>query len=354
MNGPERSPRRVEIQFHPANPKRPLVRWELGPVGVLTAKLLAVVWAVLLVVSAALAPSVARNLGSTSGYREAIAERAALGGRLQESVAQLEAVARATEEARRQLSKVALAYGVGPGAAPVGQGGYPTPERPVLQSIYAGVARHGGELEARAADDLGALGVLLEEIVAFEAAHRDQVRTTPSRSPLGGAESVLVSGYGPRRNPFTRELDFHTGADLSAPIGTPVAAPADGVVVFAGRFPLNQSVVWWRLGNLVVLRHGDRFLSLYGHLDVVDVRVGQTLRQGERLGTVGNSGWSTNPHLHYEIRRREGDGPYAPVDPRIYVLDQEWPGTQREAAGTVPPRYEPLPSSLLGRRPARS
>lgn len=342
--------RRVEIQFHPANPRRGVVRLELASRGLLLAKVGVVAWAVLLVVSAALAPTVLRNLGSTSGYREAIAERAALGGRLQESVAKLEAIGTETDRVRQQLGKLVLAYGLGAAATPVGQGGYPTPERPLLQSIYAGVARHGSELEARVGDDLGALGVMLDEVSAFEGSHREQVRTTPSRSPLGGAEYVLISGYGPRRNPFTRELDFHTGADLSAPLGTSVRAPSDGVVAFAGRYPLGQSVVWWRLGNLVVLRHGDGFVTLFGHLDTIDVKAGQSVRQGQRLGTVGNTGWSTNPHLHYEVRRREAAGSLVPVDPRVYVLDENWPGTTREAAGTVPPSFEPLPPAIAGRR----
>jgi murein DD-endopeptidase MepM/ murein hydrolase activator NlpD len=152
-----------------------------------------------------------------------------------------------------------------------------------------------------------------------------------------------------RRNPFTKAADFHAGLDLAAPPGTPVHATAAGVVVFAGRYDLRQSVGWWRYGNLVMVRHGDRFVSLYGHCQDVQVRVGQRVEQGQTIATVGNTGWSTSPHLHYEVRRRDA-AEYRPIDPRIYILDHRWRDEERllvrARSAPDPGDYEPLPSSF--------
>src|SRR4029450_11548493 len=100
---------------------------------------------------------------------------------------------------------------------------------------------------------------------------------------------VPPRAFGTRRSPCTKPLDSHAGLDLAAPVGTPVFAPADGLVVFAGRYPLGQSVAWWRYGNLVAIRHGDRFVTLYGHLDETGVRLGQRVHQGELIAKVGNT-----------------------------------------------------------------
>ena len=113
---------------------------------------------------------------------------------------------------------------------------------------------------------------------------------------------VLTSPFGVRISPFTRAADFHKGLDLSAPTGTPVYASADGIVSFAGRFPIRQSVNWWRFGNVVVINHSDRFITIYGHCDTVKVHRGQEVKQGQVVATVGSTGWSTNSHLHYEVR----------------------------------------------------
>ena len=174
------------------------------------------------------------------------------------------------------------------------------------------------------------------------------MRTTPSLCPLAGADFVLTSPFGRRRSPFTQELDFHPGLDLAAPRGTAITAPADGVVVFAGRYPLAASVGWWRYGNLVVLKHGERFLTLYGHCEEVRVRTGERVRQGDLLATVGSTGWSTNPHLHYEVRRREDVGDFLALDPRIYILDRRWRDEERllvQARSAAPAaEVQPLPT----------
>jgi murein DD-endopeptidase MepM/ murein hydrolase activator NlpD len=97
----------------------------------------------------------------------------------------------------------------------------------------------------------------------------------------------------------------------------------------------------------VVLSHGDDFITLYAHLEDIGVRKGQQVRRGDVIGTVGNTGFSTNPHLHYEIRRRQDDGQLLPVDPRIYMFDLELSDQERVlVANRKAPDldgYEPLP-----------
>ena len=138
-------------------------------------------------------------------------------------------------------------------------------------------------------------------------------------------------------------------ADTCFVQGTPVHAPAEAVVVFAGRYDLRQNVSWWRYGNLVVLRHDDRFVTLFGHLEAVDVKAGQRVDQGQVIGRVGNTGWSTSPHLHYEVRRFDA-GDFRPVDPRIYILDHRWRDEERllvrARTSPDPGNYEPLPQRL--------
>ena len=106
----------------------------------------------------------------------------------------------------------------------------------------------------------------------------------------------LTSGFGYRRDPFTDQMHFHRGVDLAAPAGTAVRAALDGTVIAVG----NDRV----LGNYILVRHQINYSSLYGHLSQVWVSRGATVTRGQRIGAVGNTGMSTGPHLHFEIRRR--------------------------------------------------
>lgn len=122
----------------------------------------------------------------------------------------------------------------------------------------------------------------------------------PSRLPVRGA---VNSGVGLRRSPWTGLPEFHSGLDLAAAPGTPVTAGASGTVRFAGRAT--------GYGNHVVVDHGQQVESRYGHLERIDVVVGQRIERGQRLGLSGNTGRSTAPHLHYEVLVNG-----RPVDPR--------------------------------------
>jgi murein DD-endopeptidase MepM/ murein hydrolase activator NlpD len=106
--------------------------------------------------------------------------------------------------------------------------------------------------------------------------------------------SRVTSGFGGRMHPIARQFRMHTGVDYAAPTGTPIRAVGDGVVAFAG--------VQRGYGNVVEIKHRDGKSTLYAHMHTIAVRKGQALSQGDRIGTVGSTGWSTGPHLHFEFR----------------------------------------------------
>jgi murein DD-endopeptidase MepM/ murein hydrolase activator NlpD len=119
-------------------------------------------------------------------------------------------------------------------------------------------------------------------------------RHTDTRPNLWPVMGRLLGGFGTRNDPFSGEPSFHTGVDISAPIGTPVHAAADGTIVHA-----EWSGAY---GRLVVIRHGD-FQTYYSHLSRIGVVEGQEIRRGEIIGATGATGRVTSPHLHYEVRR---------------------------------------------------
>ncbi len=136
------------------------------------------------------------------------------------------------------------------------------------------------------------------------------------RTPM--AFSRITSGFsGARFHPILRTWRAHRGIDYAAPTGTPVLATADGIVTFAG----HQG----GYGNAVVLRHGGSYSTLYGHLSRFAVRIGARVRQGDTLGYVGQTGWATGPHLHYEFRVAD-----APRDPLKIALPSAQPIAHEE------------------------
>jgi murein DD-endopeptidase MepM/ murein hydrolase activator NlpD len=123
-------------------------------------------------------------------------------------------------------------------------------------------------------------------------AQKALARATPSVWPIVG-RWTYSSPFGPRKDPFTGEPDFHPGIDISANVGVPVRATADGTVeaaAFDGAY-----------GNAVVLAHGFTISTRYGHLSRFSVRPGQTVKRGDVIGYVGATGRVTSSHLHYEI-----------------------------------------------------
>ena len=107
------------------------------------------------------------------------------------------------------------------------------------------------------------------------------------------ANGILTSGFGFRKNPVNGEDDFHAGIDIAADTGTSVIAALDGQVTETGYNSLR--------GNYIVLHHRAGLQSLYQHLNCGFVRTGEFVKAGDRIATVGETGYVTGPHLHLEL-----------------------------------------------------
>ena len=105
----------------------------------------------------------------------------------------------------------------------------------------------------------------------------------------------ITSKFGIRRHPISGKIKGHTGVDLSASIGTPIRAAASGVIVHASYYS--------GYGRYIKIKHSSAINTAYGHLSRIVVRNGQRVSQGQIIGYTGNSGYSTGPHLHYEVMK---------------------------------------------------
>lgn len=130
----------------------------------------------------------------------------------------------------------------------------------------------------------------VETIREYLKTQKDIYLATPKGWPLSGR---ITSYFGKRENPIHGGDDFHSGVDISAPVGTPVKATADGMVSFAG----------WSGGGgyVVVIEHGLGYSTFYAHNKINLVKVGQQVKRGDIIAYSGATGNTTGPHLHYEI-----------------------------------------------------
>lgn len=117
---------------------------------------------------------------------------------------------------------------------------------------------------------------------------------------------AISSYFGNRLHPISKQYKMHTGIDISSSRGTGLVAAQKGTVVFANWFA--------SYGKAIIIDHGGGYVTLYAHLDSINVSVGQAVDKGEKIGKTGNTGYSTGPHLHFEVRL---NGEY--VDPLTYV-----------------------------------
>jgi murein DD-endopeptidase MepM/ murein hydrolase activator NlpD len=125
----------------------------------------------------------------------------------------------------------------------------------------------------------------------------------PSIHPTSG---FISSSFGGRRNPFSNLPDFHQGIDISGDHGTPVISTAQGRVKIAG--------FYGSFGLTIQVEHENGMTTLFGHLSKVYVKPGEEVRRGQKIGLMGNTGMSTGPHLHYEVRIND-----QPVNPKPYL-----------------------------------
>lgn len=131
----------------------------------------------------------------------------------------------------------------------------------------------------------------------------ERLAAAPSVWPV---EGIVTGSFGERIDPFNGEGAFHTGVDISSPMGTPIIAPADGIV------KATQYVNGY--GRTVIIDHGHGISTLYGHLSGYSSTVGESVHRGDVIGFVGSSGRSTGAHLHYEVRIHD-----TPVNPHKYL-----------------------------------
>ena len=137
----------------------------------------------------------------------------------------------------------------------------------------------------------------LDEIYEMARTKNERTAAMPAIMPIAKNQCKLVSGFGTRFHPILKYRRMHTGIDFTARPGTPIYATGDGVVRVAGRNAEGFS----GYGVVVVIDHGYGFRTLYAHMKSTNVRPGQHVKRGEKIGEVGSTGLSTGNHLHYEV-----------------------------------------------------
>ncbi|HEX9309051.1 MAG TPA: M23 family metallopeptidase [Anaeromyxobacter sp.] len=145
----------------------------------------------------------------------------------------------------------------------------------------------------------------LRELQEYFDDQRSLLASTPSIWPTRG---WVTSDFGTRIDPYTAERKMHQGMDIASPHGQVVYTPSDGTVVFLG----NEG----GYGKVLVIDHGYGVKTRYGHLSEIQVHLGDRVKRGDKVAAVGNTGRSTGPHLHYEVRVNG-----IPENPRKFILE---------------------------------
>ncbi len=136
-----------------------------------------------------------------------------------------------------------------------------------------------------------------DEVFKMAKAKEKMIASIPAIQPVGMHDLRRIgSMFGYRTDPFYKVTKFHEGMDFTAPVGTPIYATGDGTVVEA---EFNTG----GYGNKIVVNHGFSYTTVYAHLSKINVKIGQKVKRGETIGLMGNTGKSTAPHLHYEVRK---------------------------------------------------
>ncbi len=157
-----------------------------------------------------------------------------------------------------------------------------------------------------------------DEIVELSKSKEQFLKHVPAIQPIYNKHLTrIASGYGWRIHPIYKIRKFHQGMDFTAPTGTPIYATGDGIVS-----KVRKSNIGY--GRHILIDHGFGYRSLYAHLNDFTVKQGETVKRGQIIGYVGNSGTSTAPHLHYEVILNEKR-----VDPKNYFIQDLTPSEYR-------------------------
>lgn len=137
-------------------------------------------------------------------------------------------------------------------------------------------------------------GEKLQNVIKEITTNNEKLRHYPAIQPISGKDKLYISsGYSMRIHPIYKIRKFHYGIDYVAETGSPIYATADGTILMAENY--------LGYGNFIKIDHGYGYATVYGHLDGFGVKKGQEVVRGQVIGTVGNTGISTGPHLHYEV-----------------------------------------------------
>lgn len=223
-----------------------------------------------------------------------------------------------------------LAMGATPPAnAPVQEFDQPMEKRPTVQEFEAGeepikvdplADTEGGELAVATGKDYRTLAIRIDKAIQDTQMREQSVldlwetlserqallASTPNIKP---AKGWFSSKFGYRISPFTGKPSMHAGLDIAASMGSPVYAPGDSVVSYTGYDD--------GYGKLITLDHGYGVTTRFGHLSQIYVQVGQKVSRWDVIGSVGSTGRSTSPHLHYEVRLND-----VARNPLLYILDE--------------------------------
>ena len=161
----------------------------------------------------------------------------------------------------------------------------------------------------------------MDEIYDMARTKNERLAAMPAIMPIDKRQCKVVSGFGMRYHPILKYQRMHSGMDMTARQGTPIYATGDGVVRVASRNPEGYS----GYGVVVVIDHGYGFQTLYAHMQNTKVRMGQKVKRGEQIGTVGSTGMSTGSHLHYEVIQNGKK-----VDPVYYFFNDLTPEEYEE------------------------
>ena len=245
-----------------------------------------------------IASSYTRMLAKVAHYNQLRTEQA----QLKDNYSRLEQVAKERDIQVASLgslaSEVSALYGLKSNPAMVAASTEQIQEAQVdssLDQLYA--------LKRTALSGAASVGISLGLTRNSTTADWIRANSAPNLWPV---EGQVTGSFGERIDPFNGEGAFHSGVDISANVGSPVIAPADGTITFADFLG--------GYGRAVMLDHGHGISTRYGHLSSFAVTAGQYVHRGDTIGYVGQSGRSTGPHLHYEVRIND-----VPVNPYKYL-----------------------------------